>query len=131
MRAALSDPSAAIAVLGAGFIGGEVTSSLNAGDRTVSLIDLAPQPLGRLVDSSQRTYSAMHAKSGVAQYFGDGVIDVMEGGRARFLLMSSGEWVPADVIVVGAGVRPSTGWLERIRPHPRQRHRLRCRTTGR
>jgi NADPH-dependent 2,4-dienoyl-CoA reductase/sulfur reductase-like enzyme len=112
LRAALTDPSAAIAVLGAGFIGGEVTSSLHASGRTVSLIDLASKPLGRYGEFVAGTYSAMHAKSGVTRFFGDGVIDVMEGGRARFLLLSGGEWVPADVIVVGAGVRPSTDWLE-------------------
>ncbi|MER5181060.1 FAD-dependent oxidoreductase [Streptomyces sp. NPDC002896] len=111
LRAALADTSASVAVVGAGFAGGEVTSALARSGRAVSLIDVSPQPLGRFGAFVAESYTALHEEAGVAQYFGDGVVDVLEAGRNRFLRLSSGALVPADVIVVGDGGRPSTGWL--------------------
>jgi len=111
LRAALAETSASVAVVGAGFGGGEVTSALAGGGRTVSLIDVSPQPLGRFGSFVAGSYTALHEEAGVAQYFGDGVVEVVEAGRSRFLRLSSGALVPADLIVVDGGRRPSTGWL--------------------
>ncbi|GAA4024839.1 FAD/NAD(P)-binding oxidoreductase [Streptomyces plumbiresistens] len=112
LRAALAGTSVSVAVVGAGFIGGEVTAALKGSGRSVSLIDVSPQPLGRFGAFVAESYTTLHEEAGVAQYFGDGVVEVIETGRGRFLRLSSGAQVPADVIVVGGGARPSTGWLE-------------------
>ncbi|WP_405622120.1 NAD(P)/FAD-dependent oxidoreductase [Streptomyces sp. NBC_00076] len=112
LRAALAGTSVSVAVVGAGFIGGEVTSALKGSGRAVSLIDVSPQPLGRFGAFVTESYAALHEVAGVPQYFGDGVVDVLEAGRGRFLRLSSGAQVPADVIVVSGAARPSTGWLE-------------------
>ncbi|EMF51294.1 FAD/NAD(P)-binding oxidoreductase [Streptomyces bottropensis] len=112
LRAALAGTSVSVAVVGAGFIGGEVTSALKGSGRAVSLIDVSPQPLGRFGAFVAESYAALHEEAGTAQYFGDGVVDVLEERRGRFLRLSSGAQVPADVIVVSGAVRPSTGWLE-------------------
>ncbi|GHB59383.1 pyridine nucleotide-disulfide oxidoreductase [Streptomyces umbrinus] len=111
LRAALADISVSVAVVGAGFGGGEVTSTLAGGGRTVSLIDVSPQPLGQFGSFVAESYLALHEEAGVAQYFGDGVVEVLEAGRSRLLRLSSGTLVPADLIVVDGGRRPATGWL--------------------
>ncbi|WP_405602471.1 MULTISPECIES: NAD(P)/FAD-dependent oxidoreductase [unclassified Streptomyces] len=111
LRAAVTDPKAAVAVVGAGFIGGEFASTLAKAGRTVSLIDLAAKPLGRFGEPVADAYTALHRGAGVGLHLGSAVTDVVERDGRRLLLLTDGTWVPADVIVVGVGVRPAIDWL--------------------
>lgn len=47
----------------------------------------------------------------VRLFLGSGVVDVAEDDGRRSLVLDDGTRVPADVIVVGVGVRPSIDWL--------------------
>jgi NADPH-dependent 2,4-dienoyl-CoA reductase/sulfur reductase-like enzyme len=111
LRAAVADPALSVAIVGAGFIGGEFASTLVKAGRTVSLIDLAAKPLGRFGEPVADAYAALHRDAGVGLFLGSGAVDVAEEDRRRSLVLDDGTRVPADVIVVGVGVRPSIDWL--------------------
>lgn len=111
LRAAVADPALSVAIVGAGFIGGEFASTLVKAGRAVSLIDLAAKPLGRFGEPVADAYVALHRNAGVGLFLGSGVVDVAEEDGRRSLVLDDGTRVPADVIVVGVGVRPSIDWL--------------------
>jgi NADPH-dependent 2,4-dienoyl-CoA reductase/sulfur reductase-like enzyme len=112
LRAAVADPERSVAIVGAGFIGGEFAATLVEAGRRVALIDLAEKPLGRFGDAVADTYSALHRNAGVELFLGKAVVDIVDNDGRRELLLDGGTRVPADVILVGAGVRPATEWLE-------------------
>ncbi len=112
LRAAVADRSRSVAVIGAGFIGGEFAATLARDGRDVTIVDLAEKPLGRFGDRVASEYCALHRNSGVTLKLGDGVVGVEEGSDGRVLRLASGATVPADVILLGIGVRPATQWLE-------------------
>ncbi|MBW8799005.1 MAG: NAD(P)/FAD-dependent oxidoreductase [Streptomyces sp.] len=112
LRAAVADPGASVAIVGAGFIGGEFASTLQKAGRTVSLVDLAAKPLGRFGEPVADAYAALHRKAGVGLFLGSGGVGVADEDGHRSLVLDDGTWLPADVIVVGVGVRPSIDWLQ-------------------
>ena len=112
LRAAVADPAKTVAVIGAGFIGGEFAATLVKEGRQVTVIDLAEKPLGRFGDAASESYQDLHLQAGVSLHLGQAVVDMTEENGRRALLLSDGTKVPADVILLGVGVRPSTGWLQ-------------------
>ncbi|XVQ09646.1 NAD(P)/FAD-dependent oxidoreductase [Spirillospora sp. CA-255316] len=112
LRAAVADPATAVAIVGAGFIGGEFAGTLAEEGREVALIDLADKPLGRFGDAVADAYVALHRSNGVALHLGKAVIDIVHHGGRRELVLDGGARIPADVVLLGVGVRPSTDWLE-------------------
>ncbi|WP_327098174.1 NAD(P)/FAD-dependent oxidoreductase [Nocardia vinacea] len=112
LRAAVADTSKSVAIVGAGFIGGEFASTLVKEGRAVSLVDMAPKPLGRFGAPVADTYAALHRDAGVELFLGRAVTDVAHIAEGRELVLDDGTRVRADVILVGTGVRPATRWLE-------------------
>lgn len=112
LRNATADPERSVAIVGAGFIGGEFAATLVKQGRDVALIDLDPKPLGHFGDPVAEAYAALHREAGVTLHLGNAIVDVVEGTRGRALRLHDGTIVPADVILLGVGVRPTTGWLE-------------------
>lgn len=111
LREALSDRRRSVAIVGAGFIGGEFASTLLGDGREVSLIDLSAHPLIRFGEEVSRVYEDLHRGKGVETFFGLGATGTIERNGRRFLKLSNGHEVAADVIVVGVGVRPAVSWL--------------------
>ena len=112
LRAALAAEPRSVAVVGAGFIGGEFASTLVKAGREVSLIDMAPHPLGAFGASIATAYAQLHQEAGVGMHFGAAAVGIAEEDDGRVLVLDNGRRVPADVIVVGVGVRPAVDWLE-------------------
>lgn len=112
LRAAVSDRTTSVAVIGAGFIGGEFASTLAKGGRDVTIVDLAEKPLGRFGAQAAAVYADLHRDSGVTLRLGDAVVGVENSSAGRVLRLADGDTVAADVILVGIGVRPSTEWLD-------------------
>lgn len=101
-----------VAVIGAGFIGAEVTAAARKRGLPVTLIDALPTPhattLGELVGS---TCVALHREHGTRLRLGSTVVAIEGDDVVRGVRLDGDEFIDADLVVVGVGVRPVTGWL--------------------
>lgn len=107
-------PGKRVLVVGAGFIGAEVAASARQMGCEVTLIDLASAPLDRVLDSaSGMAIADLHRSNGVDVRLEVALdhVEVDEGGRVKRSVLSSGDVVAIDTVVVGIGVVPNTDWL--------------------
>jgi 3-phenylpropionate/trans-cinnamate dioxygenase ferredoxin reductase subunit len=120
LSADLAVPGRQVVVVGAGFIGGEVAATAQARGAVVTIVEALPVPLGRILGPEMgAAAAALHSAHGVTVRTGVGVLELRseptDGGvlrRVKDVLLSDGTVLPADVVVVGIGVVPNTGWLE-------------------
>ena len=114
--AAIRDGLAAgarVAVVGGGFIGSEVAASAKARGCEVTVIEAAPAPLMRGLGAQMGTLvGGLHGSNGVDLRLGVGVEGVLGASHVEAVAMADGSRVEADLVVVGIGVVPNTGWLE-------------------
>ena len=102
-----------VAVIGAGWIGSEVAASARQMGADVVLIDPAPTPLhGVLGTRLGEQFRRLHADHGVDLRLGVGVHAVCGDKSADAVELDGGRREPADVVVVGVGVIPSTALAE-------------------
>jgi 3-phenylpropionate/trans-cinnamate dioxygenase ferredoxin reductase component len=113
LRADLDASPRRVVVVGAGFIGAEAAATARQRGLAVTLVEPLPVPLGRVLGGEvAETVAAVHRDEGVDLRLGVGV-DAIEGGdRVERVRLADGSSVDCDVVVVGIGVRPGTGWLE-------------------
>lgn len=112
IRSAL-DAGPRIAVVGAGFIGAEVTATCRQRGLEVTLIEALETPMARLLDPRiGAVCAAAHRDEGVDVRLGVGVVAIEGGERVERLRLSDGSVVAADLVVVGIGAVPETRWLE-------------------
>jgi 3-phenylpropionate/trans-cinnamate dioxygenase ferredoxin reductase subunit len=110
--AAAFTAGARVAVVGAGFIGTEVASAARQRGLEVTVVDLSRQPLeAHLGPVAGQALIGLHRARGVDFRLGRRVTGLVGTGRVEALLLDDGSRVPADVVVVGIGVRPATDWL--------------------
>lgn len=104
---------ARIAVVGGGFIGSEVAASAAARGCNVTVIEAASAPLVRGLGIEMGTrVGALHGQNGVELRLGVGVEAVLGKDRVEAVAMADGSRIEADLVVVGIGVVPNTGWLQ-------------------
>ncbi len=107
IRAALT-PGARIVLVGAGWIGAEVATAATGAGASVTVVEAASAPLaGALPAEVAAPMAAWHAEAGVNLLLNAPV----RAARPDGVLLADGTSVPADLVVVGVGVRPDTGWL--------------------
>lgn len=112
IRAGL-DAGARVAVVGAGFIGGEVAATARARALEVTMIEALPAALERQLGAEMGArVVALHRDHGVDVRLGVGVQALQGGGRVERVRLADGSEVAADLVVVGIGVTPATRWLE-------------------
>jgi NADPH-dependent 2,4-dienoyl-CoA reductase/sulfur reductase-like enzyme len=104
-----------VIVIGAGFIGAEIAATCRARDLEVTVLEMLPQPMVRgLGPELGAVLAAIHRDHGVDLRTGVQV-DAIEddgAGLVRGVRLGDGTTIAADVVVVGVGVVPETGWLE-------------------
>jgi len=102
-----------VVVVGAGFIGSEIASSVAGRGIGVTLLDAAPVPLVRAVgETVGAALARLHGRNGVRLIQGARIVEVGSGrGRVTGVMLATGEWIPADLVVVGVGAAPATAWL--------------------
>jgi NADPH-dependent 2,4-dienoyl-CoA reductase/sulfur reductase-like enzyme len=112
VRAAL-DSGARTVVVGAGFIGSEVASGARKRGLSVTVLEALPVPLVRSVGEEMgKACAELHRRHGTDLRCGVKVTGLTsEDGRVTGVSLDGGETVPADLVVVGVGVAPNTGWL--------------------
>jgi 3-phenylpropionate/trans-cinnamate dioxygenase ferredoxin reductase component len=107
--AARLGPGVVLAVIGAGFIGLEVAASSRFLASAVHVIELAAQPLGRVIHPAiGRWVAELHRRNGVHLHLGRTVQTIESAGAARRLVLDNGTSIVADVIVAGVGAVPNT-----------------------
>ncbi len=114
LRDALADGSPRVVVIGAGFIGLEVAATARKRGLEVTVLEGAPAPLirGLGAEMGELVARSLHEPQGVAIRCGVGVAAIEHDGRVTGVRLAGGALVPADIVVVGIGVVPNTGWLE-------------------
>ena len=102
-----------VVVIGAGFIGAEVAATCRGRGLDVTVLEALPQPMVRGLGAELGAVIAeVHRDHGVDLRTGVQV-DAIEGDtRVERVRLGDGSAVDADVVVVGVGVVPQTGWLE-------------------
>jgi NADPH-dependent 2,4-dienoyl-CoA reductase/sulfur reductase-like enzyme len=102
------------AVIGAGFIGLEVAASARQLGASVTVVEVLPVPLELAIGAQMGALMAeLHRRHDVDLRLGVGVEAVVGARRAEGLRLTDGTVVPAEVVVVGIGVTPTTAWLDR------------------
>jgi 3-phenylpropionate/trans-cinnamate dioxygenase ferredoxin reductase subunit len=111
----LLDARPNVVVIGAGFIGAEVAATCRTRGLDVTLLEMLPQPMERgLGVEIGAAIAGVHRDHGVDLRTGvqvDG-IEADGEGQVAGVRLGDGSLVEADVVVVGVGVVPETGWLE-------------------
>jgi NADPH-dependent 2,4-dienoyl-CoA reductase/sulfur reductase-like enzyme len=112
IRAAL-DAGRRTVVIGAGFIGSEIASGAHKRGVPVTVLEALPVPLVRAIgEATGRAATALHEKHGLDLRCGvsiDGLVS--DAGRVTGVRLSDGQVLPAELVVIGIGVRPATEWL--------------------
>jgi 3-phenylpropionate/trans-cinnamate dioxygenase ferredoxin reductase component len=113
IRAALDGGVRRVVVVGAGFIGAEVAATCRTAGCDVTILEALPVPLGRaLGDEMGAVMGELHGDHGVDLRVGVGVAGFEGGDRVTHVRLADDTLVDADLVVVGIGVTPNTGWLE-------------------
>lgn len=111
IRAAF-DTGARTVVVGAGFIGSEIASAARRRDLPVTMVEAAPVPLGHAIGAELgRSVSRLHEENGVELCCGVTVTGVTGSNHVERVDLSDGTTIEADLVVVGIGAVPETGWL--------------------
>jgi len=102
-----------LVVIGGGWIGLEVAAAARQRGAEVSLVEVATLPLLRVLglELAER-YAELHRSRGVTFHLGAAVerlIGSTEDGPVTGVVLGDGSTLPADLVVVGVGIRPETG----------------------
>lgn len=117
LRGELTDGATSVVVVGAGWVGAEVASTCRRLGLHVTVVEATPVPLASTLGSDMGAIcTGLHADHGVTLRCGVGVTSFTTAplrGRRRVtgVLLEDGTQLPADVVVVGVGMRPATDWL--------------------
>ncbi|MGD1240639.1 NAD(P)/FAD-dependent oxidoreductase [Mycobacterium seoulense] len=100
-------------VIGAGFIGCEVAASLRSLGVDVVLVEPQPTPLASVLgERIGELVARLHRAEGVDVRLGVGVTEVRGDTRVDTVVLTDGTELAADLVVIGIGSHPATGWLE-------------------
>jgi NADPH-dependent 2,4-dienoyl-CoA reductase/sulfur reductase-like enzyme/rhodanese-related sulfurtransferase len=110
LRALLAAGARSAVVVGAGFIGLETVEAFRHRGLGVTLVELAPQVLPAIDADMASLIEAELRAHDVDVRTGSGLASVEDSttGHAVDVVLSDGERVGADVVLLGVGVRPST-----------------------
>ncbi|MFF2506894.1 NAD(P)/FAD-dependent oxidoreductase [Streptomyces sp. NPDC058067] len=112
LRAELLSGPRRVVVIGGGFIGAETASSCAGLGHSVTVVEAAPLPLlPQLGPEMAAVCAGLHHRGGVELVTGVGVAALRGDVAVNGVELVDGRVLPADVVVVGIGAVPNTGWL--------------------
>jgi 3-phenylpropionate/trans-cinnamate dioxygenase ferredoxin reductase component len=101
-----------VVVVGAGFIGAEVAAGCRQLGIAVTMLEILPTPLGRVLgDEVGAIYADIHRAHGVDLRLGEGIGAIRGAGRVEEVVTAAGATIPCELVVVGVGMRPADAWL--------------------
>ena len=96
-------------VIGAGYIGLEVASVAVEQGLNVSVIEMQDRVMSRVVSPALSDfYRQIHFKNGVNLLFNTSAKAFSGRDKVDTIFLSSGEPLPADIVVIGIGILPNT-----------------------
>jgi len=102
-----------LVVIGAGFIGLEAAATAAQRGVNVTVLEGLDAPLVRALGPDMGSaVAAVHGRNGVVIRCSVKVALIVGEEKVTGVELSDGEVVPADAVLVGIGVSPSTDWLE-------------------
>ncbi|MFD2091108.1 FAD-dependent oxidoreductase [Blastococcus deserti] len=110
LRTELDDGSVRrVVVVGGGYIGLEIAEACRVRGLEVTVVDLSATPVGTFDPDVGATIADAVRAEGIELVLSDGVaaIEVGSDGRACAVVTASGRELPADLVVLGLGVRPN------------------------
>lgn len=103
-----------VVVVGASWIGTEVAAAARGHGCEVALVAPEQVPLATTLGSTVgRVFADLHREHGVELHLGRGVEGITGDARAEGVRLDDGTTLPADLVVLGTGVRPNVGLAER------------------
>ncbi|HEX5811436.1 MAG TPA: FAD-dependent oxidoreductase, partial [Pseudonocardia sp.] len=98
-----------VVIIGGGYIGLEVAEACQVRGLDVTVVDRSATPVGTFDPDVGRFIADAVRKMGVKLVLSDGVaeIETGDGGRVAAVHTASGLRLPADLVVLGLGVRPN------------------------
>ncbi len=98
-----------VAIIGAGLIGSEFANDLAVAGHHVDVIDIAAQPLGRLLPPEGGAMVKQKLEAlGVAWHFGTGTKSVDHHGNELNVTLDNGATLQADIVLSAVGLKPRT-----------------------
>jgi NADPH-dependent 2,4-dienoyl-CoA reductase/sulfur reductase-like enzyme len=105
--------SPAVVVIGAGFIGAEFASAAREYGCQVCVVEIQETPMAHILGPEVGGLLAqLHQVHGVELLTGVGFDHYNGTDRVSGVVLTDGRVLPADLVVVGIGTVPATGWLE-------------------
>jgi 3-phenylpropionate/trans-cinnamate dioxygenase ferredoxin reductase component len=96
-----------VVAIGASFIGLEVTAAAREHGAEVTMVDTVDLPLQPIMgDRVGEVFRGLHADHGVSFRFNTGIERITGTDHVEGVVTTSGETLPADVVVAGIGVTP-------------------------
>jgi 3-phenylpropionate/trans-cinnamate dioxygenase ferredoxin reductase component len=110
LRADLEGGGRRVVVVGAGWIGLEVTAAARHHDNAVTVVEPQPTPLHAVLGSEMgNVFAGLHREHGVDLLTDTTVREFRgSGGRVTSVVTDGHAGIPADVVVVGVGAVPNT-----------------------
>jgi NADPH-dependent 2,4-dienoyl-CoA reductase/sulfur reductase-like enzyme len=113
LRADMSDrPGSRAVIVGGGFIGSEVAAACALRGHQVTVLEAQAAPFERVLGGE--VGSALVAPllaRGVRLLTRTAVASVSGTDRVKAVTLEDGSMIPAEIVVLGLGVEPGTGWL--------------------
>ena len=109
------DDSMSVAVVGASFIGLETAWSFRERGKKVTVIAPEEVPFEALLGRDiGEMYRVMHQEHGVEFRLGHTVLSFTGNSSVTGVELNDGTVIKADLVLVGIGVRPATGFLDGV-----------------
>jgi NADPH-dependent 2,4-dienoyl-CoA reductase/sulfur reductase-like enzyme len=103
---------ARLTIVGAGFIGQEVAATARKLGAEVTMVEALETPLAPILgEELGGWFAGLHRDEGVRFLTGARLEGARGDGRIEELVLAGGERLACDVVVVGVGTVPATGWL--------------------
>ncbi len=108
-----AEEASRVMVIGSSFIGMESAASLLERDLEVTVVSLSSTPFERVFGKEiGEVYRKTHGENGVDFEMESEVGSFKGDGKVREVELADGKTLPADMVILGVGVTPATGFLE-------------------
>ncbi|QQK74982.1 oxidoreductase [Salicibibacter cibarius] len=98
-----------VAIVGAGFIGAELASSLKKLGKEVTVLERMPLPLAHILGEEMGEYFLqLHQSKGIQAITEDTVVEFGGTSQVEKVLTENGRVIPCQAVIVGIGVIPNT-----------------------